>query len=190
MKARSRGTSNVESWLVGLGSDQSGPRGFAWLVRMRTRSDLPCSLFPVPCSLFPVPPRSLFPECRRMRATMLLFSLLAIPAVAVAQAPAAAHDPAAVRKAIDARNAEWTTAANKGDLKGIVEDLRRNRDDHPARGRADDGRSQYREGLRRADRRGSQEPEVQDRCRSTSTATTPTSSASPPMTRPGRTASW
>jgi ketosteroid isomerase-like protein len=25
-----------------------------------------------------------------------------------------------VRKAIDARNAEWTTAANKGDLKGIV----------------------------------------------------------------------
>ena len=55
-----------------------------------------------------------------MRATMLLVSLLAIPAVAVAQAPAAAHDPAAVRKAIDARNAEWTTAANKGDLKGIV----------------------------------------------------------------------
>ena len=55
-----------------------------------------------------------------MRPTMLLVSLLAIPAVAVAQAPAAAHDPAAVRKAIDARNAEWTTAANKGDVKGIV----------------------------------------------------------------------
>lgn len=55
-----------------------------------------------------------------MRRTTLLLSLLAIPAVAAAQAPAAAHDPVAVRKAIDARNTEWTTAANKGDVKGIL----------------------------------------------------------------------
>ena len=55
-----------------------------------------------------------------MRAHLLLFSLSRHPRGRVAQAPAAAHDPAAVRKAIDARNAEWTAAANKGDVKGIV----------------------------------------------------------------------
>ncbi len=55
-----------------------------------------------------------------MRSTTLLLALVALPAVAAAQARASAHDPAAVRKAIDARNAEWTTAANKGDVKGIV----------------------------------------------------------------------
>ena len=55
-----------------------------------------------------------------MRRITMLLGLLALPATASAQAPAAAHDPAAVRKAIDARNAEWTTAANKGDVKGIV----------------------------------------------------------------------
>jgi ketosteroid isomerase-like protein len=55
-----------------------------------------------------------------MRRIAMLFTLLALPSVALSQAPAAPHDPAAVRKAIDARNAEWTTAANKGDLKGIV----------------------------------------------------------------------
>lgn len=54
-----------------------------------------------------------------MRRTLIL-ALLAFPSVAVAQAPAATHDPAAVRKAIDARNAEWTAAAAKGDLKGIA----------------------------------------------------------------------
>jgi ketosteroid isomerase-like protein len=50
----------------------------------------------------------------------MLLALLALPAVAAAQAPAPTRDPAAVRKAIDARNAEWTAAANKGDVKGIV----------------------------------------------------------------------
>ena len=54
-----------------------------------------------------------------MRRTLIL-ALLAFPSVAVAQAPAATHDPAAVRKAIDARKAEWTAAAAKGDLKGIA----------------------------------------------------------------------
>jgi len=52
--------------------------------------------------------------------TMLLLSLLALPTVASAQAAAPAHDPAAVRKAIDTRNAEWVALANKGDAKGFT----------------------------------------------------------------------
>lgn len=55
-----------------------------------------------------------------MRRTTLLLALLLLPAVAAAQAPAAAHDPAAVRKAIDARNAEWVALANKADAKGFA----------------------------------------------------------------------
>ena len=55
-----------------------------------------------------------------MRRTTMLLALLALPAVAAAQAPAPAHDPVAVRKAIDARNAEWVAAAAKGDVKGIA----------------------------------------------------------------------
>lgn len=55
-----------------------------------------------------------------MRRTAFLFSLLVIPAIAEAQAPAAAHDPAAVRKAIDARNAEWVALGNKNDAKGFA----------------------------------------------------------------------
>jgi uncharacterized protein (TIGR02246 family) len=55
-----------------------------------------------------------------MHRTALLLAFLALPAVASAQAPAAAHDPAAVRKAIDARNAEWVALANKGDAKGFA----------------------------------------------------------------------
>ena len=55
-----------------------------------------------------------------MRPTIMLLSLLALPTIALAQAPAAAHDPAEVRKAIDARNAEWVGLANKGDAKGFA----------------------------------------------------------------------
>ena len=51
---------------------------------------------------------------------MLVFALLALPSVGLAQAPAPAHDPATVRKAIDARNAEWVAMANKGDAKGFA----------------------------------------------------------------------
>ncbi len=55
-----------------------------------------------------------------MRTSVLLVTLLALPAAAVAQAaPAAVPSVAAVRKAIDARNAEWVAAANRGDVKGI-----------------------------------------------------------------------
>lgn len=55
-----------------------------------------------------------------MRA-MLAIALLALPAVGLAQAPAAKpQDPAAVRKAIDARNAEWVALANKADAKGFA----------------------------------------------------------------------
>lgn len=54
-----------------------------------------------------------------MRRTLLL-ALLALPAVASAQATAKPQDPAAVRKAIDARNAEWVALANKGDAKGFA----------------------------------------------------------------------
>ncbi len=52
--------------------------------------------------------------------SILALALLALPAVALAQTPAAAHDPAQVRKAIDARNAEWVAYANKGDAKGFA----------------------------------------------------------------------
>lgn len=55
-----------------------------------------------------------------MRRSILLLSLLALPAVAAAQSPAVAHDPAAVRKAIDARNAEWVALGNKNDAKGFA----------------------------------------------------------------------
>ena len=55
-----------------------------------------------------------------MRRTVLLLSLLILPAAVAAQSPAAAHDPAAVRKAIDARNAEWVALANKGDARGFT----------------------------------------------------------------------
>ena len=58
-----------------------------------------------------------------MRNAVLLAVLLSIPAAARAQAPApapAAPNPATVRKAIDARNLEWTTAANRGDVKAIA----------------------------------------------------------------------
>jgi len=55
-----------------------------------------------------------------MRNAVLLAVLLSLPAAARAQAPApAAPNPATVRKAIDARNLEWTSAANRGDVKGI-----------------------------------------------------------------------
>ncbi len=55
-----------------------------------------------------------------MRRTAMLLVLLALPTVATAQAAAKPHDPAAVRKAIDARNAEWMAYAAKGDTKGIA----------------------------------------------------------------------
>ena len=55
-----------------------------------------------------------------MRRTVMLLTLLALPSIALAQAPAAMHDPAQVRKAIDARNAEWMGLANKGDAKGFA----------------------------------------------------------------------
>jgi ketosteroid isomerase-like protein len=54
-----------------------------------------------------------------MRRTALLLTLLAFPGAAAAQAPAPVPNVAAVRKAIDARNAEWVAAANRGDVKGI-----------------------------------------------------------------------
>ena len=55
-----------------------------------------------------------------MRRTATLLLLLALPITASAQAPAAKQDPAAVRKTIDARNAEWMALANKGDAKGFA----------------------------------------------------------------------
>lgn len=55
-----------------------------------------------------------------MRRTALLFSLLTLPAVAAAQTAAKPLDPTAVRKAIDARNAEWVALANKSDAKGFA----------------------------------------------------------------------
>lgn len=55
-----------------------------------------------------------------MRRTAALLLLLALPVTASAQAPAAKRDPAAVRKAIDARNLEWVALANKGDAKGFA----------------------------------------------------------------------
>jgi ketosteroid isomerase-like protein len=55
-----------------------------------------------------------------MRRTTMLLALLALPASLPAQSAAPAHDPATVRKAIDARNAEWVGYANKADAKGFA----------------------------------------------------------------------